>query len=166
MTFTFAALGGTLLVAGLPNALGIVTSDIDKVRPEVIKNISANGDPYTLKKDLGRLRSGLRWAALLLVCQLLIWFMVFTLAIGPLWVLAKVDRALHPLSWWGANYNSILQWMQALANANADIFDRIIGCICLIVAAVLWYWRGWLPFIKGWSTARKARNALKRLEGG
>src|ERR1700693_3110118 len=109
MTFTFVALGATLAIAAIPNAIGVVAGDIDKYRADVERNISATGDPSQLKKDARRLRQAMGWCVALLICGFVIWLMVMTLAAGPLYVLAIADSILHHVSWWRANYNSIFR---------------------------------------------------------
>ena len=98
MTFTFAALGATLIIAALPNALGVITGDMDKNRADVERNVKLTGDPYQLKKDLEKLQHALKWSVVLLACAVVIWLIVLTMAAGPLYILAIVDSLLERVS--------------------------------------------------------------------
>jgi hypothetical protein len=155
MIFTVAVIGATLAVAALPNALSVLTGDMDQYRKAVESNLSLSGDSNQLKDDLKKLKQAIRWSIVLVAAQFLIVLILAALAIGPQHILAFANALLKNLTSWNA---AAVNAVTPLVEASKDLFDRLMVWLCAVVAAVLLYWRGWRPLSKGRDTAREATS--------
>jgi hypothetical protein len=164
MIFTIAVIGATMAVAALPNALAVLTGDIEKHSTAAEANFSPTGSRYQLEKDLKKLRAATRWSVLPLLAQFLIVLILLSLAIGPAHILEFANLLFRKLARWNALYPSAVIAIKPFVDASKEPFDRGLAWVCAAVALVLLYWRGWRPFHKGRRTAREGINILKKLK--
>ncbi|MBZ5509443.1 MAG: hypothetical protein LAO78_28665 [Acidobacteriia bacterium] len=165
MIFTVAVLGATLAVAALPNALAVITGDIEQYRRATEVNLSPSGDSNQLKKDMESLQESIRWSLVLVIAQSMIVLALLVLAIGPLHILGFVDLLFRKLALWAAIYPAVLNAIKPLVEASKDPFDRGLAGLCTAAAFVMLYWRGWRPYRKGRQTACEGVVVLGKLKG-